>query len=146
MDRAGDAALGSEITVCLTYRRDFGDLAPYFEGLAQGRPVASRCPRCGRRSFPPRILCPHDREICTWTEVSGTGTVVAVTQGVSRLPLHESPSHHCFALIRMDGCSNVAFGRVVTDHGPVGNGSRVRLSTAAGLPPHPAQAAVFTPV
>lgn len=130
------------IDLHLSYTHSLGGLDPYFQGLAQGRAVASRCPVCERQWFPPRLRCPDDHADTGWTELSGGGVVMALTTGQGRLPLAKPAAKHTFALISLDGADNLAFGRIA-DGGSVEVGQRVRLAPAPGEPPHPAQAAWF---
>ena len=130
------------IDLHLRYAHSLGGLDPYFRGLAEGRAMASRCPVCKRRWFPPRLRCPDDHADTGWAELSGHGLVMALTAGRSRLPLAGSAADHTFALIALDGADNLAFGRIA-DGGNIDVGQRVRLVAVPGEPPHPAQAACF---
>lgn len=53
-------------------------IAPFWEGLAEGRLRAPWCERCDRPVLYPRALCPrcHD-EVGPWRDLSGRGTVYA---------------------------------------------------------------------
>ena len=105
------------------YAHPLGARGPYFDGLRQGRAMASRCAECGRGSFPPRHCC--GREL-RWEELPGSGTVVAATDG--------------FALIAMDGADNLALG-VLRE--PAMPGWRVRMAQTPETVVHPAQATYF---
>lgn len=130
------------IDLHLSYTHSLGGLDPYFQGLAQGRAVASRCPVCQRQWFPPRLRCPDDHADTGWTELSGRGIVMALTKGRSRLPLAKAGADHTFALIALDGADNLAFGRI-GNGSAIDVGQRVRLVAVPGDSPHPAQAACF---
>jgi uncharacterized OB-fold protein len=130
------------IDLHLGYAHSLGGLDPYFQGLAQGRAVASRCPVCERQWFPPRLRCPDDHADTGWVELSGRGVVMALTSGRGRLPLVEAAADHTFALIALDGAENLAFGRI-GNGGAIDVGQAVRLAPVPGEPPHPAQAAWF---
>ena len=105
------------------YQHPLGARAPYFEGLSNGRAMASRCSVCARISFPPTRCCVSAFQ---WEELPGTGTVVVATDG--------------FALIAMDGADNLALGVL---HAPAPAGQRVRMTLAPGAVGHPAQAVFF---
>ncbi len=127
----------------LRYAYTPGGLRPYFEALQQGQALASRCPQCQRIWFPPRLLCSYDRSTTEWVRLSGRGRIISVTCGTSRLPLAQTSSHHCFALLALDGADNTSFARVIGDERVLQKGARVRLSAAAAATPHPAQSACF---
>lgn len=56
------------------------EAAPFWAGAAEGRLVLPRCDACGHHIWYPRSWCPVcGSESVTWTEVSGRGTVYAVT-------------------------------------------------------------------
>ncbi len=131
------------IDLLLRYEHPLGALAPYFEGLAKGRAMATRSPSNGRVWFPPRIVCPYDFSETEWIELEGTGQIVSVTMGPGRLPLTEQVGELSFALIAVDGADNLTLGRVIGEGTPR-LGSRVRLARLDEAPPHPAQAACFT--
>lgn len=127
----------------LRYAHTPGALRPYFEALQQGQALGSQCPRCQRNWFPPRLLCPHDRSATEWIRLSGRGRIINVTSGTSRLPLARTSTHHCFALVALDGAVNMSFARIVGDERALQAGARVRLTAVAAATPHPAQSACF---
>ncbi len=54
---------------------------PFWEALAQGRFLVTRCARCDHSSFPPKPICP----VCwasesTWSEVDTTGQLYSWTR------------------------------------------------------------------
>ena len=136
---------GSTIEVALRYDHALGALAPYFEGLAAGRAVASSCTVCGRSWFPPRLGCCSRAGPPRWTTLAGTGRVVAGTSGGGTLPFGGGPAGEGLALIALDGADNLALGWVDGFGGAPPEGARVRLVTGDPNPPHPAQAARYTP-
>ncbi len=105
------------------YQHPLGARAPYFDGLSQGRAMASRCGGCGRVSFAPARCCTPDFQ---WQELPGTGRVVAATDG--------------FALIAMDGADNLTLGVLQAQ---AAAGQRVHLALAPGPVEHPSQAVFF---
>ncbi len=138
----GDAA--SELQLNLTYQHGSGYLAPYFEGLLEGRAIASHCPTCGRKRFPPRPVCPHDRTQTEWSRISGNGVVVSVTSVHTALPFAAAAADFKFVLVAMDETENAVFGRMQTAADDVAAGTRVRLAGLAGELGHPSQAVQFT--
>ena len=134
----------SDLELHLRYAHGTGALAPYFEALASGNALASKCGICGRVWFPPHIHCPDDGGVCDWLTLDGAGEVVSATTTRSRLPFADQAEDHVFVLVAMDGADNAAFGRMRPDtDGERLVGCRVRLVGAPEAPPHPAQAALF---
>lgn len=53
---------------------------PFWDGLAEGRLVLSRCDRCSRHEQRDRAVCSNcSGESFTWTQVSGRGTIHSYT-------------------------------------------------------------------
>ena len=136
---------GSPIEVTLRYTHSLGRLAPYFEGLAAGRAVASSCAGCGRTWFPPRLGCCSRTDPTRWTTLAGTGRIVAGTNGGGTLPFGGGPAGEGLALIALDGADNLALGWVDGIGEVPPEGARVRLVPSDHHRPHPAQAARFVP-
>ena len=127
-----------ELTFAYTHR--FGALAPYFLALLEGRAIASRCRACNATWFPPRMIC-----VCgvrtESVELSGSGSVEAITSGPGIVPLTDITGELTFALVRFDGASNRTLVRC--DGTEMMIGDRGRLVAAPKAGPHPATAAVF---
>lgn len=116
----------------LDYAYSLGDLKPYFDALRQGRALASRCPECGRTSFPPRLVCNVDRFPATWQELTGCGSIQQLSAG----------RNATFAQIAMDGADNQCLGRL--EGSDFRKGDRVRLDAVKAVETaHPASCAVF---
>ena len=136
---------GAPIEVTLRYTHSLGGLAPYLEGLAAGRAIASSCPTCRRTWFPPRPGCCSHRGPARWTALAGTGRIVAGTNGGGPLPFGGGAAGEGLALIALDGADNFALGWVDGFGAVPPEGARVRLVTSGHRPPHPAQGARFVP-
>ena len=93
------------LRVVLDYTYSLGDLQPYFDGLANGVAIGTRCPTCQRTCFPPRLICERDGSKTLWYQLDGSGTVVALT---------EQANGEIFALVKMDGADNRVLARVET--------------------------------
>ena len=53
-----------------------GDVAPFWDGLRDGRLTLQRCRACGRARFPVAPVCPHCKgRNSDWQALSGSGTV-----------------------------------------------------------------------
>ena len=54
--------------------------ASFFQYLAEGKLMASRCTDCDTLNMPPRAICPNcHSENLNWTEVSGKGKLAGFT-------------------------------------------------------------------
>lgn len=120
------------LKVELNYDYSVGDLKPYFDALRKGHALASRCPECGRVSFPPRLVCHIDQFPSTWQELTGCGSIKQLSAG----------REATFAQIAMDGADNLCLGQLEGRH--FKKGDRVRLVVVKDTATdHPAKCAVF---
>ena len=115
------------INMELQYTHPFGKLSPYFDGLASGRAMASRCGICGWVWFPPHITCPEDGGKCEWLELDGNGEVISLTKTRSIIPFTEKYIDHIFVMVAVAGANNVTFGRVISSENVTSLGDKVRL-------------------
>ena len=136
---------GSPIEITLRYTHSLGGLAPYFEGLEEGRAIASTCATCGRTWFPPRLGCCSRAGPIGWTTLDGAGRIVAGTNGGGTLPFGGGPAGEGIALVALDGADNLALGWVDGCGAIPPEGARVRLATSDTQPAHPVQSARFVP-
>ena len=62
----------------IVHNHSYGGLTPFFEGLTQGRLMATFCPNCwnGDIWLPPRVDCPDCWEKMEWFEVDTEGATV----------------------------------------------------------------------
>lgn len=140
------AAYAVPIELRLRYVHALGGLSPYFAGLERGVALATRCPRCHRTWFAPRLTCTCGNRVLDWVELTGRGNVVALTRGRAMLPGTGVVDEFGFALIQLDGADNRCFGRLGRAASHVGPGSAVQLVRAEGQWRHPAQYAEYVPV
>lgn len=145
-----------EQSLSLTYNHSTGGLVRYFEGLLEGRALATRCNTCGRVWFAPRLHCCGAEPAMTWLELPGTGVIAAATTGGIELPFSGAPARDALALVRMDGAHNQVLGWI-DGHGHQSGlpapGTRVQLvratdilhgdTTKAVAAGHPSQSALF---
>lgn len=128
----------------LQHQMPLGELAPYFDALAAGRALATRCTVCGQTWFAPRLSCPQHGARTQWHELPGHGRLLAVTYTETRLPFSDAAATaHGFALVAMAGADNHCFARLAPSLPAAQPGQTVWISRAAGSWPHPAQAAEF---
>ena len=57
-------------SITLSYEIPVSKIARFWEALGEGKVLATRCKRCGRRMFPPQAACDkcHSEDI-EWFEV-----------------------------------------------------------------------------
>jgi len=142
---AGAPARTVPIELRLRYAHGLGGLAPYFTGLERGAALATQCPACRRTWFAPRLTCTCGGRALAWVELSGRGTIAALSRGRAVLPGTDFVADAGFALIRLDGADNLCFGRLAAAASRLGPGARVRLARAQGRWAHPAQCAEYVP-
>jgi len=87
MDVAYDPRTGTirSRILTLTYEIPVSKIAPFWEALEEGKVLAVKCKKCGRKMFPPQAAC--DRCYSTdleWFEIRSVGEVVAFTHIVVR--------------------------------------------------------------
>ena len=93
----------------LGYDHGPGALGGYFQALAEGRALASRCGTCERTWFPPHARCAEDGGICEPVELDGSGVVVSETRTRTRLPFTDADREMTFVLVTMAGvCAFIA--------------------------------------
>ncbi len=132
MEQMGADSLYIPIRIELDYSYSLGELKPYFDALLEGRALASRCPECGRVSFPPRIKCEFDQQQSRWQELTGLGTIRRITVGRAG----------ALAQIAMDGADNLCLGQVECINLKTNDRVRLMSGNRANIR-HPAQCAFF---
>ena len=105
-------------------------LARFYETLQEGRLSTTSCPDCGRRHWPPRVVCPaclSDR--LDWVELPRQGTLHAFTVQETGVP-PGFPRPLIFAVVRVDELH--IFTRLVdTPAAGLHRGAAVRLAPEA---------------
>ncbi|WP_299949934.1 zinc ribbon domain-containing protein [uncultured Ruegeria sp.] len=85
--------------ITLNYTLGEGWLAPWLDGLREGKALASTCKECGNAHFPPLRACPTCRAPCDgWCALNGGASVVYRTTGADG----------DFAMVRFDGACGAA--------------------------------------
>lgn len=114
------------------------EAAPFWAAAAEGRLVLPRCDACGHHIWYPRSWCPVcGSESVTWTELSGRGTVYAVTVLRKGMGPWADAAPYTAAYVELEEGPRV-LANIVTDHpAAVAVGDPVR-ATFASLPDLPA--------
>lgn len=83
----------------LDYTIPFGDLAPYFEALQEGKALASECIKCGYVALPARTNCGAcGGSDINWKTLTGTAQIQFRTDG----------GNDSFALVKFDGADTAS--------------------------------------
>ena len=136
----------TDLDLHLRYRHGFGAASPFFDALLGGEALASRCPKCDDRRFPPRQICPRDRTPTECCILSGHGTLVRFTVGSPSSLLESAGKTLVFGEVAMDGANNRVFARIELGEEEPAEGLLVELVPWLGNLRHPIQALVFKPV
>jgi uncharacterized OB-fold protein len=102
------------------------ELAPYWQGTAEGRLLVQRCGTCETRRWPPRPVCASCGGLQTeWIEVSGAGRVYSWTEvhrtrldyfraivpyTVAIVELVDDPRLRMLGLLKLDSGDSPSFG------------------------------------
>ncbi len=101
----------------------------FFDGMKEGKIIASRCPACGRVYLPPRMIC----ERCfvkadEWVELLDTGTVQSFTEAHVKAgkggELEDLESPEIIAMVLHDGADTCLVARL--EGGSAAVGMRVK--------------------
>ncbi|RJP31826.1 MAG: Zn-ribbon domain-containing OB-fold protein [Actinobacteria bacterium] len=101
----------------------------FFDGMKEGKILASRCPACGRVYLPPRMIC----ERCfakaeEWVELPETGTVETFTEAHVKLApngtFEDIDGPEIIAMVKHDGADTCIAARL--EGGGVSVGMRVK--------------------
>lgn len=83
--------------------KEWNRIHPFYDNLREGRLTTTACKDCGKKSFPPRVICPEClSENLEWIDLPTRGRVLVVTEEEVGVPLgFETPLIH--ALIDLGG-------------------------------------------
>lgn len=87
----------------ITYNIPIGRTFRFWEGLREGRILATKCKTCGKLYFPPVADCGecYSSEI-EWVELSGKGRIVAYTHVVVRPPSFQDFQPYTVAIAELE--------------------------------------------
>lgn len=125
------------------YSHSLGHNAPFYEALAGGSLVGTRCQSCGRAFVPPRAACVVDGSPTTWEAVGNVGTLVAQSE-LSRRPRYAAGggANLVLGLVQLDGVGTAILAELVdSDRSPatsIAPGQRVQARFRPATT-HPAQ-------
>lgn len=107
--------------------KELNRIYPFYEHLKEGRLTTTACKDCGKRAFPPRVVCPEClSENLDWVDLPTRARVLAVTEEEVGVPLgFETPLIH--ALIDLGG-ELALFARIANvKMGELKEGDEVKL-------------------
>jgi uncharacterized OB-fold protein len=108
----------------------------FFDGLKEGKFMASKCPSCGRVYLIPRMICEHCfTKAEDWVELPDTGTVESFTVANVKVAvngdLEDLASPEVIAMVKHDGADTCLAARLETDKPAVGMLVQAVLDTSA---------------
>jgi len=108
--------------------KEFTRVYPFYDNLREGRFTTTRCRECGKRSFPPRVICPEClSENMEWVDLPTRGRVLVVTEEEVGVPLgFETPLIH--ALIDLGGEYKLFVHIINCKIGELKEGDEVKLA------------------
>jgi uncharacterized OB-fold protein len=100
----------------------------FYEALAEGRLVTTRCAGCGRRAWPPRGFCPACRsDAFEWADLPGEGRLHGFSVQETGVPAG-FPRPLVFAVVEVDGLRIFATLAGVADPARLRVGDPVRFA------------------
>lgn len=89
-------------------------LAPFFDALRSGALTTTRCAKCGKIHWPPRVACPDcHSETLEWVELPKQGSIYAFSAILAGAPLGmEGDLPFAVGLVDLDGSPLRIFGRI----------------------------------
>ena len=72
--------------------KEFNRIHEFYENLREGKFTTTKCKKCGRVSYPPRVICPgcYSDEL-EWTELPKKGRVTVVVEKWGGVPICYEP-------------------------------------------------------
>lgn len=92
----------------LRYQIPVKKVSKFFEGLKQGKVMATKCPKCGSIYFPPQDDCPKCKiSNLDWVEMPEDGEIVAFTVVNVKPPSFSHYQDYVVGIARMSNGVNV---------------------------------------
>jgi uncharacterized OB-fold protein len=72
--------------------KEFNRIHEFYENLREGKFTTTKCKKCGRVSYPPRVICPdcYSDEL-EWVELPNKGRVIVVVEKWGGVPICYEP-------------------------------------------------------
>lgn len=94
------------------YHHSYGELSPYFAGLANGVLLGSRCPACGRRHATPRLACGGCGAGTEWFELPQQGRIHTFTVCHYSSETFRAETPFALVLVEFDGVDTLLLSRL----------------------------------
>jgi uncharacterized OB-fold protein len=86
---------------------------PFWEALAEGRFLVTRCKACSRHSFPPKPICPHCwTDAIIWDEMDTSGEIYSWTRVHAGPALFEPDLPYAIGIVDLDNGVRLACGLI----------------------------------
>lgn len=117
---------------------DFTRIQPFFENLKEGRFTTTKCKKCGKVSYPPRVICPEClSEELAYIDLPKEGTVISCVEEEVGVPIgFEVPL--ILAIVDLDGTMTFITRIINCKAGELKEGDRVRF-VSFPIEPFPAE-------
>lgn len=118
--------------------KEFTRIQPFFDNLRQNRFTTTRCKKCGKLSYPPRIICPEClSEDLEWVDLPTEGTVIEAVVEEIGVPIgFEVPL--VLAMVELPNAFTFIVRIVNCKPGTLQSGDKVRLNVFE-VEPFPAE-------
>ncbi len=137
-EKEGHPVYVSQRELYLRYEIPVGEVYPFFQGLTEGKILASKCVTCGQLYFPPQAACPKCRQNkMDWVDISGQAQLVAYTQIFVRPQSFSEKQPYFVGVAKSRAGVNVLAGISVQDAKALKIGMPVKLAVerqANGVP------------
>ncbi len=116
--------------ITLRYVLPVSGVKRFFEGLKEGKLLATRCPKCGAKFFPPQPDCPEcgSSEV-EWFETSGEGVLLSYTVINVKPESFSKYPDYIVGVARLDDGVNVIAWVRDAEPGSLRRGMRVRVES-----------------
>ncbi len=106
-------------------------LEEFYRLLEEGKLMASKCRRCGKKTFPPRPVCPEcysaDLE---WVELPKQGRIVTYTIIHVAPPMLQKLAPYAVAVVKLDdGTPIIGMVKGIAEPGQIDVDTRVEVSS-----------------
>jgi uncharacterized OB-fold protein len=119
--------------------KEFNRIYEFYENLKAGRFTTTKCKKCGRIAYPPRIICPECySEELEYIDLPKKGKVIVFTEQLRGVPLgFEAPLIHAWIDLGTNSPVKRILSRIINcPAGQLKEGDEVRF-VVFDVPSHP---------
>lgn len=101
---------------------------PFWDALAQGQWISTRCQACGHQTFPPKCVCPQcwSSDIA-WGSLPATGTLYSWTRIHSAPTAFAAEVPYAAGIVDLDQGPRLSCRLLAPDSGQLAIGARVQM-------------------